>query len=90
MPSSEAELLAGAVVVKEEREHSVEHGLHFVNLVGLAHGLVCLINQVQQAPEGNEAVKFHGFPETEGAQDKFVAGPCQLLSYCGLIMHFSI
>ena len=29
----EAELLAGAVVAAKEREHSVEHGPHFVNLV---------------------------------------------------------
>ena len=48
----QAELLAGAVVAAEEREHSVEHGPDFVNLVGLVHGLVRLIDQVQEAPEG--------------------------------------
>ena len=36
----------------KEREHSVEHGPDFVNLVGLVHGLVLLIDQVQEAPEG--------------------------------------
>ena len=35
-------------------EHSVEHGPDFVNLVGLVQGL---------APEGDEAVSFHDFPE---------------------------
>ena len=62
----QAELLAGAVVAAEEREHSVEHGPDFVNLVGLVHGLVRLIDQVQEAPEGDEAVAFHDFPETGG------------------------
>ena len=62
----EAELLAGAVVAAKEREHSVEHGPDFVNLVGLVHGLVRLIDQVQEAPEGDEAVAFHDFPETGG------------------------
>ena len=51
----EAELLVGAVVVAKEREHSVEHGPDFVNLVGLVHGRVRLIDQVQEAPEGDEA-----------------------------------
>ena len=45
----EAELLAGAVVAAKEREHSVEYGPDFVNLVGLVHGLVHLIDQVQEA-----------------------------------------
>ena len=36
----ETELLAGAVVAAKEREHSVEHGPDFVNLVELVHGLV--------------------------------------------------
>ena len=64
----EAELLAGAVVAAEEREHSVEHGPDFVNLAGLVHGLVRLIDQVQEAPEGDEAVTFHDFPETGGVR----------------------
>ena len=59
----EAELLAGAVVAVKEMEHSVEHGPHFVNLAGLVHGLVRLIDQVQEAPECDEAVTFHDFPE---------------------------
>ena len=71
----EAELLAGAVVAAKEREHSVEHGPDFVNLVRLVHVLVRLIDQVQEAPEGNEAVAFHDFPETGGARDEVVAGP---------------
>ena len=73
----EAELLAGAAAVAKEREHSVEHGPDFVNLVGLVHGLVRLIDQVQEAPEGDEAVSFHAFPETGGVCDEVVAGPCQ-------------
>ena len=55
----EAELLAGAVVPAKEREHSVEHGPDFADLVGLVHGLVRLIDQVQEAPEIDEAVAFH-------------------------------
>ena len=51
----EAELLMGAIVAAKEREHSLEHGPDFVNLVGLVHGLVHLIDQVQEAPEGEEA-----------------------------------
>ena len=35
----EAELLAGAVVVAKESEHSVKHGPDFVNLVGLSTAL---------------------------------------------------
>ena len=49
---NEAELLAGAVVGAKEREHSVELGSHFVNLVGLVHGLVRLIDQVTGIPRG--------------------------------------
>ena len=40
----EAELLAGAVIAMKETEHSVEHGPDFVNLVGLVHSLVRLID----------------------------------------------
>ena len=71
----EAELLAGAVVAAKEREHSVEHGPDFVNLVGLVHSLVHLIDQVQEAPEGDEALTFHDLPETGGVRDEVVAGP---------------
>ena len=66
----ETELLAGAVVAAKEREHSVEHGPHLVYLVGLEHSLVCLIDQVQRAQQGDEAVKLYDFPETRGARDK--------------------
>ena len=62
-----AKLLVGAVLVVKEMEHSVEHGPHFVNLVRLVQGLICLIDQVQEAPEGDEAVVHSGFPETRGA-----------------------
>ena len=86
----QAELLAGAVVAAEEREHSVEHGPDFVNLVGLVHGLVRLIDQVQEAPEGDEAVAFHDFPETGGVCDEVVAGPLPVALIPGLITHFSI
>ena len=58
----------------KEREHSVEHGPDFVNLVRLVHGLVRLIDQVQEAPEGDEAVAFHDFPETGGVCDEVVGG----------------
>ena len=51
----------------KKMEHSVEHGPHFVNLVRLVQGLICLIDQVQEAPEGDEAVAHYGFPETRGA-----------------------
>ena len=71
----EAELLAGAVVEVKEREHSVEHGPDFVNLVGLVHGLVRLINQVQEATEGDEVVAFYDFSKTGGVRDEVVAGP---------------
>ena len=54
--------MAGAVVAAKEREHSVKHGPDFVNLVGLVQGLLRLIYQVQEAPEGDEAVVFHDFP----------------------------
>ena len=70
----EAELLAGAVVVAKGREHSV-HGPDFVNLVGLVHGLIRLIDQMQEAREGDEAVTFHDFPEARGVRDEVVAGP---------------
>ena len=80
----QAELLAGAVVAAEEREHSVEHGPDFVNLVGLVHGLVRLIDQVQEAPEGDEAVAFHDFPETGGVCDEVVAGPLPVALIPGL------
>ena len=55
----------------------IEHGPDFVNLVGLVHGLVRLFDQVQEAPEGDEAVAFHDFPETGGVRDEVVAGPLQ-------------
>ena len=71
----EAELLAGAVVAAKEMEHSVKHAPCFVNLVGLVHGLFCLIYQVQEAPEGDGAVVFHDFYEFLGACDKDVADP---------------
>ena len=71
----EAELLAGAVEAAKEREHSVEHGPDFVNLVGLVHVLVRLIDQVQEAQEGDEVVAFHDFPEAGSVRDKVVAGP---------------
>ena len=34
-----------------------------------------LIYQVQEAPEGNEAVTFHDSSETGGVRDEVVAGP---------------
>ena len=71
----EAELLAGAVVAAKEKEHSLEHGPHFVNLVGLVYSLVHLINQMQEAPEGDEVLAFNDFPESGGACNKVVAGP---------------
>ena len=72
----QAELLAGAVVAAEEREHSVEHGPDFVNLVGLVHGLVRLIDQVQEAPRKP--------PETGGVCDEVVAGPLPVALIPGL------
>ena len=80
----EAELLAGAVVAAKEREHSVEHVPDFVYLVGLVHGLVRLIDKVQEAPEGDEAVAFHDFPETGGVSDEVVAGPLPVALKPGL------
>ena len=74
----------GAVVAAKEREHSVEHGPDFVDLVGLVHGLVHLIDQVQEAPEGDEAVAFHDFPETGGVRDEVVAGPLPVALIPGL------
>ena len=86
----EAELLEGAVVAAKEREHSVEHGPDFVNLFGLVHGLVRLIDQVQEAPEDDEAVVFHDFPETGGVCDEVLAGPLLVAFIPGLVTHFSI
>ena len=63
------------MVAAKEKEHSVEHGPHFVNLVRLVHGLFCLIDQVQEDPEGDEAVTFLDVPESGGVRDKVVAGP---------------
>ena len=80
--------MAGAVVMAKEREHSVEHAPHFVNLVGVVHGLIRLIDQVQEAPEGDEAVVFHDFPESGGACDKVVAAPNASSSHTMHIMHF--
>ena len=80
----EAELLAGAVVVAKEREHSVEHEPDFVNLVRLVHSLVRLIDQVQEAPEGDEAVPFHDFPKTGGVRDEVVAGSLPVALIPGL------
>ena len=57
------QLLEGSVVAAKWSEHSVEYGPHIVNLVALVHGLICLIDQVQETPE----VLFHDFPETWGA-----------------------
>ena len=59
--------MEGTVVAGKEREHSVEHRPHFINLVGLVHGLVCLIHQVQETPQFDEAVMFHDFPESGDA-----------------------
>ena len=63
-------MLAGAVVAAKEREHSVQYGPDFVNLVGLVHGLLHLIDQTQEDPKGNEAIVF---PEARGVCDKVVA-----------------
>ena len=62
----------------------VEHGPDFVNLVGLVHILVLLIDQLQEAPEGDEAVAFHDFPETGGVGDEVVAGPLPVALILGL------
>ena len=61
-----AELLAGAVVAAKEGEHSVKHGPHFVNLVRLVYGIICLIDQVQEASEGDVAAPPHDFPKNQG------------------------
>ena len=71
-------MLAGAVITAKEREHSVEHGPDFVNLVKLVHGLVRLIDQVQETPEGDETVAFHDFLEAGCVRDKVVASPLPL------------
>ena len=63
---------------RKEREHSVEH------LVGRVHILVHLIDQVQEAPEGEEAVAFYDFPETGGVRDEVVAGPLPVTLIPGL------
>ena len=78
--------MAGAVVAAKERELSVEIGpdSDFVNLGGLVHGLVRLIDQVQEAPEGDKAVPFHDFPETGGVHDEVVAGPLPVALIPGL------
>ena len=80
----EAELLAGAEVGAKEREHSVEHRPDFINLDGLVHGLIHLIDQVQEAPKGDDAVMFHDFPETGGVRDEVVAGPLPVALIPGL------
>ena len=77
-------MLALAIVAAKEREHSDEQRLEFVNLVGLVHRLVRLINQVQEAPEGDEAVAFHNFPETGGVRYEVVAGPLPVALIPGL------
>ena len=46
-----------------------------MGLVGHVHGLVRVVDQVQETPEGDEAVAFHDFPETGGVRDEVVAGP---------------
>ena len=74
-----AELLVGAVVAAKEKEHSVEHGPDFVNLVGLVHGLVRLIDQVQKPQRA-----FHDFPETGGERNEVVAGPLPVALIPGL------
>ena len=84
MKPVEAELLAGAVVAAKEKEHSVEHGPDFVNLVGLVHGLIHLIDQVLEAPEDDEAVTFHDYPETGGVRDEVEAGPLPVALIPGL------
>ena len=71
----EAELLVWAVEAAKEREHSVEHGPHLVNLVGLVHVLILLIDQVQEAPDSDEEAEFHDSPESGGVCDKVVGGP---------------
>ena len=71
----EADLFAGGVEAAKERKHSVEHGPYFVNLVGLFHRLIRLIEQGQEPPEGDEAVAFHDFPAAGGVCNKVVASP---------------
>ena len=39
---------------------------------------------MQEAPEGNEEVTFHDFPESGGARDKVVAGPLPVALIPGL------
>ena len=75
-------MLAEAVVAAKEKKHSVEHGPDFVNLEGLV--LVHQIDQVQEAPEGDEAVPFHDFPETGGVRNEVLAGPLTVALILGL------
>ena len=39
---------------------------------------------MQEAPEGNEEVAFHDFPETGGVRDEVVAGPLPIALIPGL------
>ena len=39
---------------------------------------------MQEAPEGDEAVAFHDFPETGGVKDEVVAGPLPVALIPGL------
>ena len=39
---------------------------------------------MQEAPEGDEAVAFHGFPETGGVRDEVVAGALPVALIPGL------
>ena len=59
----------------KERENSVKHGPYFVNLLGLVHGLVCLIDQVQEALEANEVIVLYDFHKMRSAHDEVVASP---------------
>ena len=43
-----------------------------------------LINQVQEAPEGDEAVAFLDFPESRGVRDKVLASPLPRLDHAFL------
>ena len=50
----------------------------------MPHGLVRLIDQVQESPEGDEAVAFHDFPETGDVHDEVVASPLPVSLIPGL------
>ena len=39
---------------------------------------------MQEAPEGDEAVAFHDFPETGGVRNEVVAGPLPVALILGL------